>query len=232
MRHRNDFSLKNVIKMPLRDLLRGMSAFATVTNEAMRPSGSTLPFPIPSPFLSALDAVGMASARMVDIEVDVADIAAASSALKAAGSQPVDGMMFCRVFVQAWSRLLSVSSSKHLIISEVIVAGGFERSRMKPVSTPYDHASNLILSLRKMHAAGRLPGTPFPAAPEEQPDIDVTLYATLLWLLADRERDIADENRLLEMAYAFTKAQEDQVTSSFGTRESLANSLQALAEQL
>ncbi|WP_394689340.1 hypothetical protein [Hoeflea sp.] len=232
MRDRNDFSLKSAIKMPLRDLLRGVSAFTAATNEAMAPAGTVLSFPIPSPFLLANDAVGAASARVADIEVDMAEVAAASAALKAHDNQQVDRLVFCRVFVQAWSRLLSLSSSKHLIVSEIVVAGGFERGWMKPGNTPEDTAANIVLSLRTMRAAGRFPGTPFPTSAEEQSDIDLTLYATVLWLLADREGSIAEENRLLELSFAFTTAQKDAVTSSLQAREALAISLQDLAEQL
>jgi len=232
MRDRKDLSLKNAIKVPLRDLLRGVSAFAAATNEAMTPSGPTLPFPIPSPFLLAKDAVGAASARVADINVDVAEIAAASAALKAHESQQVDRRAFCRVVVQAWSRLLSLSKSKHVIVSEVIVAGGFEGSWMKPGNTPEDTAANIVFNLRAIRAAGRFPGTPFPISPEEQSDIDLSLYTTALWLLADRERGIAEENQLLELAFAFTMAQKELVSSNFQTRESLAMSLRDLAGQL
>ncbi|WP_339757446.1 hypothetical protein [uncultured Hoeflea sp.] len=232
MRDRNDFSLKSAIKMPLRDLLRGVSAFAAATNEAMTPAGPALPFSIRSPFLLANDAVGVASARIADIEIDIAEIAAASAALKAQDKQQVDRLMFCRVLYQAWSRLLLLSPSKHVIVSEIVVVSGFERGWAKPGKTPQDTAANIILSLRTMRAAGRFPGTPFPASPEEQSDIDLTLYATVLWLLADREGDIAEENRLLELAFAFSMAQKEAVISSLQAREALAMSLQGLAEQL
>lgn len=232
MRDRNDLSLKSAIKMPLRDLLRGVSAFAAATNEAMTPVGPALPFPVPSPFILANDAMGMASARVADIEVDVTEIAATSAALKAHDGRKVDHLVFCRVFVQAWSRLLSLSPSKHVIVSEIVVAGGFERGWMKPGNTAFDTAANIVSSLRKMRAAGRFPGTPFPTSPEEQSDIDLSLYATVLWLLADRERGIAEENRLLELAFAFTMAQKELVISSFEAKEALAMSLQDLAQQL
>ena len=232
MRDRNDLSLKSAIKMPLRDLLRGVSAFAAVTNQAMTPVGSALPFSIPSPFLLANDALGLASVRVADIEVDVAEVAAASAALTAPDCKSLDRLVFCRVFVQAWSRLLSLSPSKHLIVSEVIVAGGFERGWIEPGNTPYDTAANIVLILRTMRAAGRFPGTPFPTTSGEQSDIDMSLYATVLWLLADRERGIAEENRLLELAFGFTMAQKDLVTSNLQTVEALAMSLRDLAEQL
>lgn len=232
MRDRNDLSLKSTVKMPLRDLLRGVSSFAAATNEAMTPAAPALHFPILSPFLLANDAMGMASARVADTEADVAEIAAASAALKAMDRHLVDRLVFCRVFAQAWSRLLSLGKSKSLIVSEVLVAGGYERGWMKPGKTPHDAAANIVVSLRKMRAAGRFPGTPFPATPEEQSDIDMSLFATALWLLADRERNVAEENRLLELAFAFTTAQKDMVISSLRERESLAKSLRDLAEQL
>lgn len=232
MRDRNDLSLKNAIKVPLRDLLRGVSAFTAATNEAIKPSGPELPFPLPSPLLLANDAVGAASARIADIEVDVAEIAAAAAVLKTHDSRLVDRRAFCRVVVQAWSRLLSLSKSKHVIVSEIIVAGGFERGRMKPGKSPEDTAAHIVSSLRAMRAAGRFPGTPFPTSPEEQSDIDLSLFATALWLLADRELGIAEENQLLELAYAFAMAQKELVSSSFQTEESLAMSLRDLAGQL
>ncbi len=232
MNRRSKLPLPRALKMPLRDILRGVTAVADLTEEVLEPATALLPGPVHATFKSALATFEGAGARAVTPSIDAADIARAASYIKGKDSSRDALETFVNVLAFAWERAQTGNEDQYLLLSETVAAASLAVGSKGEVEAAEMRAADLLLALRKTNAASRMPGIPMSPGEEERAYIDQILLATTVWLLSERALDLAEEERLLELSRALVQAIGDEVRGSFADRDQLANQLRRLADHL
>lgn len=230
-RHRR-LPLPRALKMPLRDILRGVTAVADLTEEVLEPATALLPSPVQSTFKSALATFEGAGVRAVTPSIDAADIQRAASYLKGTDTSRDALETFVNVLAFAWERAQAGHEDQYLLLSETVAAASLTISGGGEAETAQARAADLLLALRKTNAASRLPGIPMTPSEEERDYVDQILLATTVWLLSERALNLAEEERLLELSRALVQAIGDEVRDGFADRDLLAGQLRSLADHL
>ena len=233
MRRRSSLPLPRALKMPLRDMLRGVATVADVTEEMLEPAAALLPKPVQSSFRAALATFEDAGHRAVTPTVDLADIARAAAYLRGKDSTRTALETFVNVLAHAWERALSADDTRqHLLFSETVAAASLAVRRQGASKTPYRHAAAVLASLRRANAASKLPGTPMASSENEQAYIDRSLLSSAVWLLSERGSTLKEEERLFELAFALTQALENDMQLGMADEGVLAERIENLAEHL
>jgi hypothetical protein len=228
--------------MPLRDVLRGVTTVADVTEEILEPATALLPGPLQSTFKSALSTFEDAGISAVTPEIDPTDIAKASAYLKGADLSRDALETFVNVLAFAWERGQAGHDDRHLLFSETVAAASLVAANVRDSGKggsgrAYARAASILIALRKSNAASRLPGIPMTAGPMtpdeiERATIDRTLLAACIWLLSERALNLAEEERLLELGLALVLALGDDIVEAIENQALLAEQLQSLADHL
>lgn len=233
MNQRSRLPLPRALSMPLRDVLRGVTSVADVTEEILEPAAALLPGPVQATFRSALATVEGAGARAITPVIDHSDIDRASAFLQ--GSDTSRGALetFVNVLAYVWERSHSKTTDHpHVLFSETIAAASLVvKGRGEPVS-PRVRAAAILMALRQANTASRLPGMPIAPSDDERALIDQTLLSGCVWLLSDRASDFSEEERLLDLALALVQALASDVTAGFADQDLLAEQIQSLADHL
>jgi hypothetical protein len=229
--------------MPLRDMLRGVTTVADLTEEILEPATALLPGPVQSTFKSALATFEGAGASAATPRIDPDDIAKASAYLKGLDISHDALETFVNVLAFAWERGQAGHDGQHLLFSETVAAASLvaagKADAGKGATTEAHHASAaaILTALRRSTAASRLPGIPLvqgpiTPGPKERAAIDRTLLAACAWLLSERALDLGEEERLLGLALALVEALGDDVLGEMDDQTLLAEQLQSLADHL
>ena len=235
MNQRPRFPFPRVLKMPLRDILRGVTTVADLTEEVLEPATTLLPGPMQSTFRSALAAFESAGTRAVTPRIEHVDIVRASAFLQGTDTSREALETFVNVLAFAWQQAGANEGDQHLLLSETVAAASLAmigKGDKGEAATSYTHAAALLIALRKANAASRLPGIPMAPSEDESAYIDRTLLAASVWLLSERARDFVEEERLLELSLALIQALADEMSKGFTDKASLAEHLQNLANHL
>lgn len=223
--------------MPLRDVLRGVTTVADLTEEILEPATALLPGPVQSTFRSALATFEGAGASAVTPRIDSADIVKASAYLQGADVSREGLETFVNVLAFAWERGQAGHDGQHLLFSETVAAASLASAsstgaRKATAATARARAAALLMALRASTAASRLPGIPMKPLEKERASIDRTLLAAGTWLLSERALDLSEEERLLELALALVHALGNDVLESMADEALLTRQLQSLADHL
>jgi|GEM_PF-1332230 len=218
--------------MPLRDILRGITTVADLTEEVFEPATALLPLPVQSSFRSALATFEGAGASAVTPRLDLADIARASGFLQGSDTSREALETFVNVLAYAWEHAQSKSVDQHLLFSETVAAASLAVIGPGDAETSHARAAAILMALRKTNAASRLPGIPMTPSEDERASIDQILLAACVWLLSERAPDLAEEKRLLKLSLALVQALRHEVPAYFADQTLLAEQLQSLAEHL
>ncbi len=232
MKRRSKLLLPRALKMPLRDMLRGVTTVADLTEEVLEPATALLPSSVQSSFRSVLATFESAGSGAVTPRIDHTDIAKASAYLHGADSSRDALETFVNVLAFAWEHRQFKSAGQHLLFSETVAAASLAMIGGGDAKGAYARAAAVLMALRKTNTASRLPGIPMTPSEDERASIDQSLLAACVWLLSERVSDLAEEERLLELSLALVHALADEVPAGFADQELLAEQLQSLAEHL
>ncbi|MEM7042138.1 MAG: hypothetical protein AAF543_04930 [Pseudomonadota bacterium] len=232
MSRRSNLPLPRALKMPLRDVLRGVATVADITEEVLEPAAALLPTPVRSSFRSALATFEEAGNRAVTPTVDLADIARASAFLRGKDTSREAVETFVNVLAHVWEKTRSRHGDHTLLFSETVAAASLVVRQSGERRTAYAHAAAILTSLRKANVASKLPGMPVAPSKEEQAYIDQSLLSASVWLLSERGSTLAEEERLLELAFALIQALESDALTGMADEKLLAEQMKSLAEHL
>ncbi|MEM8948184.1 MAG: hypothetical protein AAGA21_04960 [Pseudomonadota bacterium] len=232
MTTRSRLPLPRALKMPLRDILRGVATAADVTEEVLEPATALLPGAVQTPFRSALAAFEQAGSRAVTPTIDASDIAVAKDYLKGVDQSRNALETFVSVLAFVWERALSRHGNHQLLFSETVAAASLAVGAGGDDKTSYARAAAILTRLKKANAASRVPGTPVALSEEEGVYVDKTWLSASVWLLSERAPNLTDDIRLLELAMALTEALENDVIIAMADEVLLIETMQSLAEHL
>lgn len=218
--------IPELLTMPLRDVARGLSGVAPLTEDALAPVYSALPKPLQTALRDTIDAIKSGGASVVSFGVDVGEIERASLFVSGAPSRSEDAAICAKVIAFAWDRL-----KPGQLASETVLAPYLATNPGKG-ATPFEHAAALLLGMAESNAFGRAPGLPLPDAGDVRADVALALVAPVIWLLADREETLEADVHLLELANALAGAFEDTIRSALSDRDHLAELLRTMANHL
>lgn len=232
MNRRPSLPLPRALKMPLRDILRGVTRIADLTEEVLEPATALLPASLQSSFKSALATFESAGASAVTPRIDPVDIVRASAFLHCTDTSRDALETFVNVLAFAWEHAQAGSDGQRLLLSETVAAASLAMIGKGDAKTAYERAAALFMMLRKSHSASRLPGIPMMPSEDERAYIDQTLLAASVWLLSERADDLVEEERLLELSLALVQALGNEMLEDFVDQALLADQLKRLAEHL
>jgi len=233
MNQRSRLPLPRALTMPLRDVLRGVTSVADVTEEVLEPAAALLPGPVQATFRSALATIEGAGSRAVTPVIDHGDIDRASAFLQGSDTSREALETFVNVLTYVWERSLSKNADHpHILFSETIATASLMVKGRGEAASSYARTAAILMALRQANAASRLPGTPIAPSDDERAFIDQTLLSGCVWLLSDRAPDLAEEERLLDLASTLVQALAGDVAAGFADQDLLAEHLQSLADHL
>ena len=232
MKQHSRLPLPRALKMPLRDILRGVTTVADLTEDVLEPATALLPGSVQSSFRSALATFEEAGASAVTPRIGPADIARASSYLHGTDTSREALETFVSVLAFAWARAQAGDVERPLLLSETVAAASLAIIGKGDAKTSFERVAALLMALRKTNAASRLPGIPVTPGEEERAHVDRLLLAVSVWLLSERAPGLAEEERLLQLSLALIQALGEEVLEGFADQPQLAEQLQWLAEHL
>ena len=158
MSQRSRLPLPRALTMPLRDVLRGVTSVADVTEEVLEPAAALLPGPVRATFRSALASVEGAGARVVTPVIDHNDIDMASAFLQGSDISRTALETFVSVLAFVWERSLSKDAGHPTILfSETIVAASLVVTGPGKAVSAHARAAAVLMALRRTNAVSRLP---------------------------------------------------------------------------
>lgn len=232
MNRRSRLPLPKALKMPLRDILRGVTTVADLTEEVLEPATALLPGPVQATFRSALSSFDQAGARAVTPRIDMADIAGAKAYLEGGDQNSGALQTFIGILAFVWELAHSRHRDQQLLFSETVAAARLAIRGRSDERTVYARAASILICLRRANAASRFPGTPMTPDEGEGAYIDQVWLSAVVWLLTERASTIDEDIRLLELAFALCDALEEEIMTDMEDEGRLAESLQSLANHL
>ncbi len=231
MNERTALPLPDLLQVPLRDVMRGVSNAADVTEDALRNAAPLLPRPVGAAFLSAMRAIEGVAKVSGGRGFDPATLEAASRFARGESQTTKDASACADSLGAAWDHLSSLPNRQHrLMYSEAITVAALRRLARHSDGDARHRAGAILGTVLESGAVGTLPGSPLTLDAEERAEAERDLETALVWLLASRADTPENEVRLLEMASALTQAVEDRDDdNSLAGRDAR---LQKLAEHL
>ena len=83
-----------------------------------------------------------------------------------------------------------------------------------------------------MHSVASIPRTLVILSPEAARNVDMTLFATALWLLSERESELEVDLRLFRLVLTLTRTLQDRVLDAFEDAGKLASELAELERHI
>ncbi|MEM1064157.1 MAG: hypothetical protein AAGJ74_01535 [Pseudomonadota bacterium] len=233
MRPPSPFPPATAFQMPLRDAMRGVATLADLTEDMLEPVANLLPEPLRRPFEGALKALDDAGHRFISGAIGMAEISVASDVLMGKEGDGARAETCAMVLAFAWERVRQACDlPHHQMVSETILAAQLSGAPAIAGETAAERAANLLSAIRTSGAIGRAPGVTRHHSPEEQREIDTALVAAMVWLLAIRGETLEEEERLLDLALALSRALQADVLTAVEEPGQLARQLQQLSAHL
>jgi propanediol dehydratase small subunit len=233
--------LPNLVQMPLRDVLRGVSTFAEMTEQALEPLAANLPSPVRTTLRKTLRKIEGLGSDLIGPNVTHDDIFQAAAFVRGEAQGARDLKRCAVVLGFAWDAVQKTDNFPFLV-SETLAA--MRLSRISDGNASPERAARILRTLRDHHVAGGAPGIISDLSETDRAEIDLRLFAIAVWLLADRAETLPEEVQLLDMALAFTRAYEAAVVQAMAAKvdansetradapTDLAQMLQTLSGQL
>ncbi|NNE88360.1 MAG: hypothetical protein HKN27_09820 [Silicimonas sp.] len=218
------------LQQPLRDIMRGVGMFAEITEDTLEPAASLLPGPVRHTFhgvLTSLEAVG---SRAVTPPLDVQTIALASRFVSVGQDSGAQALVHALGF--AWQKASVLRAERHFLFSEVIAARALNALEMADDLAPEVRGAMIFNVLVKAHPMGRMPGVEPNLPAEDETQVELFLFAALVWLFTERARTLDEEEKLLDLALALTMAKKEAVAQSFDDLNLLGHALIDLADHV
>ena len=222
MNQRPGLPLPSDLRMPLRDVVRGLSGLAQMTEDVLAPAHASLPKPLQLALAEAVSVIKKGGTRLVAREIEFAEIEAAAQCVS--GAEPARAASCAKVLAFAWDHLGSEA-----MVSETLLATHLT-AQAEPTGGPHHAAARLVAELRTSRAFGTMPGLPMSIS--DQAGIDFRLVTAASWLLADREETLEGELRLLDLAASLTRAFQDDISGAIADEAALAALLKTLSAHL
>ena len=219
---------------PLRDLLRGAKTAADATEEILEPASRIVPRPLRTVFRSALEAAEASGKSILSDRLGQHEINAASRFLAGDDTSSGAASAFVRALGYGWEKCLRSDPARNrLLISETVAGHAVARFQSSASEYPSGEmrAAQIIASLQKDRAIGRMPGTPV-SSESERNRANLALIAIALWLLADRPASPTEEDRILELSFALTHALGDDLMPKLSTADEIAEELARLRSHI
>ncbi len=212
------------LQKPLRDAIRGVATIADATEEMLEPAATLLPEPVRNRFRDALSAVENAGRRLMAAPIDPDHVRQASDFVLGTDSAPAAREACASVVCFAWEHLQSDASEHRYLISETLLAG--QLAHLPEVAPkPGAKAAALLTAIRSSNVIGRMPGVSSGLSGEDRDTADLTLAAVFVWLLTARDGELAEEEKLLDLASALVSAIGKDVLSVMEDPDDLAGLL-------
>lgn len=218
------------IQHPLRDIMRGVGMFAEMTEETLEPAANLLPGPVRQTFRGVLTSLEQVGARAVTPTLDVRTIALASHFVS--GAEHGESEAFVQALAFAWQKASSLREDRHFLFSEVIAARALNALQVAPDTPPELRGALIFNALVKAHPMGRMPGVEPSLSAADEIEVDLFLFAALVWLFTERADTLGGEEQLLDLALALTMAKKEAVAKSFDDLDHLARALRDLADHV
>lgn len=221
--------------LPLRDLLRGAMVLEAGSRSLLEPATAHLPAPLRG-------MLGRVGAALRDVEASaaraerpsLAEIRRAAGDLSSQPTRPADPAVFGRVLAFGLSSALPATGAGHLMASETVAAYVFTRQARRAARSDGSGmaAARIAIDLDQHHVAGAAPGTNVALGQDDRERARVAIVAVMLWLLAERGEEGADEERLLALAVAVARSMQAELLAAFGDAEALAAALSSSARMI
>lgn len=218
------------LKQPLRDIMRGVGLFAEMTEDTLEPAANLLPSPVRRTFhgvLTSLEAVGN---RAVSPSLDAQIIGVASDYLQFDSADGPKSLVKCLAF--AWQKASALRTERHFLFSEVVAARALDTLRVAPDLAPHLRSAMIFNSIVKSRPVGRMPGVDPSLSAEDEIQVSLFLFATLVWLSTERANTLDEEDQLLDLALALTMAKRDVVSKGFDDLDKVGHALRDLADHV
>ena len=218
------------IQQPLRDIMRGVGLFAEMTEDTLEPAAKLLPGPVRNTFRGVLTSLEAVGTRAVAPPLDVKTIASASQFVSV--GRPESAASLVQVLAFAWQKASALRTERHFLFSEVVAARALGALQMAPDLLANVRGAMIFKTLAKAHPMGRMPGVDPSLSAEDEAQVSLFLFATLVWLMTERARTLDEEEQLLDLALALTMAKKDAVAESFDDLERVGHALQDMADHV
>lgn len=223
----------SALVLPLRDAARGVGIFAARSRRLLKPSTQHLPGRLRDlahdVIARAREAGEHTAFRRRPGREDIADayglLAGTVTLHRGAGPLAV-------VLAYALERCMGSEERDAPLVSETVLALAAADVLRQPGEAPDPalRAAELVQRLMRAPIAGAMPGTPLTLGEADRPRLSEALIAGVLWLLAERPANPAEEDAILELAFGLTDAAKEEITPLLGDPPALAAELHRLAD--
>lgn len=218
------FPLLRDLALPARDILRGLKH-----GLGLAPLREVVPDPLRGPAHAV--AAGVDRAARVALwrrrGAEAPGVVALAEILASRGAAP----RFAAAARHGLDAALRRMGRVDLMVSETVAALAWRAAlgAAGPDAARSDLAARLALSLVEHHAAGAAPGTPLGIGAEETRLARLAAFATLLWMILERDAAREDEAALLALCVDLTASLADEVAAADADPGRLAALLAAYA---
>ena len=219
--------LPPVVGLPIRDVLRGLESLAEITESNLEAAGKAIPQPLRVSLGAILNVLQLVGKQLSASEVELGQIRLAVGFVDGTRSDVTGAEALARILTHAWEILCSDDDPDRILWSETVTAARLVSMPRVTDQLPHDRAALILDRLHNVHDMGKLPGDQQSQASGDHDARDIIPIAVLVWLLAERGDDLAEEDQLLKMAYALAKA----THGKFGVADA-ARQLEYLAARL
>ena len=214
--------------MPLRDALRGMATIVDTAEAVLAPAAHLLPEPLEVRLRDAMASVERAGRNLIHPAIESQAIAATARFLLGDEESPATAPEAASVFVYAWETLKELDLAGHFLISETLTADVL--SRASDGDSGARRAALMTIALRNASVIGPAPG--LVSANAEQREISTGLLAIMVWVLANRPEDVAEERMLLGLSHALVTAEDFDLERCFSDADAMSEILADTPEHL
>lgn len=222
--------MPSALVLPLRDAARGVGIFTARSRRLLKPH---LPERLRDLAHDVLARAREASEHSpLRRRPERSDIDAAHALLAGDLSMHRGAGSLALVLAYALERCLGAGDEAAPLVSETVlalVAADVLRPSGEEASAA-QRGAHLVTRLMRAPIAGAMPGTPLTLGEADRPRLQAALVAAILWLLAERPAEAAEEDAILELAFGLTDAAMDELSPLLGDADALAAELARLAD--
>lgn len=222
------------LRMPLRDALTGVRRSVFETARLMEPLETILPEPVQALVHRTGERLRSEASEILDARDK--DWIVSVAKLGQIGTGRDYGVALAGALRPALTIIFRSLDADVPLISETMIAVAHRAASADfgALASPSERAACLALALREHHVMGDAPGTPLTRDVSDQVQVDLALFAALLWVLVERdgEGDEAGERALLALTTEVALSCQEDVTQAFTSRAALTRLLASCAAMI